>query len=74
MTIHLSRRPTYGTNDRALADRLVADILAAGGTRESLTAEILVLMLWSAGHRTDVESRARRIADIIAHETAAPAV
>ncbi|MEH3153814.1 MAG: hypothetical protein PGN29_00180 [Gordonia paraffinivorans] len=72
MTIHLTRRPTSGTDDRMLADRLVSDILAAGGRRESLTAEVLVLMLWSAGHRTDVEARARRVADIIAHGVPAP--
>ncbi|WP_299569286.1 hypothetical protein [uncultured Williamsia sp.] len=66
MTMHLTRRPATGSDDdRVLADRLVADVVAAGGLRESLTAEVLVLMLWSAGHRVDVEARARRIADII---------
>lgn len=71
MTIHLTRRPASRNGDRILAERLVADVLAAGGNRESLTAEALVLMLWSAGHRIDVESRARRVADIIAQGDAA---
>ena len=67
MTIHLTRRPTTRSDDdHVLAGRLISDIVAAGGLRESLTAEVLVLMLWSAGHRVDVEARARRIADIVA--------
>jgi hypothetical protein len=74
MTIHLTRRPTSTTDDEALAARLVADIVAAGGNRDSVTAEVLVLMLWSAGHRTDVEARARRVADIIALGAAATVV
>ena len=67
MTIHLTRRPaSRPDDDKVLADRLVSDVVAAGGRRESLTAEVLVMMLWSAGHRVDVEARARRVADIIA--------
>ncbi len=71
MTIHLTRRPATGSDDHVLAERLVSDIVAAGGLRQSLTAEVLVLMLWSAGHRVDVEARARRIADIISSGDAA---
>lgn len=72
MTIHLTRRPVTRDDDHALADRLVSDVVAAGGSPQALTSEVLVLMLWSAGQRDDLDGRARRVADIIAAGVVAP--